>query len=198
MPHNKLPEPYDKMSWAQLVATLAQELTQEKFRAEGDAIQLQAIFKQSPNKLIKAQSAYTAAAASSNGVSTYLQVILRSGSTPSGPPPDLDETRTLFQAFEEESEGLKKPMEIRRITGSVPILGDIVKVFDTIFKAIEWFKERHDKQRAEVADLLASCMWRQWDHASDPAATPKPKSDGGDATSSKPKPGAAAGSSAAT
>ncbi len=172
------------MSWGELVARLADELTEAKFKAEGDASQLQQLFGQSPEALIKAQADYTAAAASNNGVSAYLQVLLRSGKTPQAQTPNLDQSRALFATFEDDVVQLRDRASDARgfassDTGLIPSLLDITKVFDVILKAIEWFKERHDKQREEVAQLLQSTMWRQWANAGDfpPPAAPEKSSE---------------------
>ncbi len=177
MPQANLPAPYDKLSWNELVARLAQELTQEKFKAEGDASQLQDLFKNSPNSLITARADYTAAAAANNGVSAYLQVLLRSGKTPQGPTPDLDEARQFFRTFEDDAARLRlSAPQIEAFAAQpgdiFPSIGDIAQVFDVILKAIEWFKNRHDQQRDQIADLLERNLWREWAQASDPAEPP--------------------------
>ena len=179
MPDAEHQNPYQHMKWNEVIATLSAELLKAKFRAEGKAVQLQSIFKAEKQKLIQPQRDYTEAAASYNSTAVYLETLLRTGKNPTRKPPDLDETRTLFNKFEDEFEKLTDsavPGHKSIYASTVAPIGDIVKVFDSIFKALEWFKNRHDDQRKQAADMLRSTQWRQWDHAGDPE--PKPAKDG--------------------
>lgn len=166
-----LPAPYKGLNWQEVLACFSQELYASKFRAEGDVLRLIHLFADRPAEVNSAEKLYTDAAAAYDSTSVYLQGLLRLGKDPDPGKSTvtLTEARDRFSSFQAEVDRLTIG-QFRITNVPVPGIADIASVFDVIFRAFTWFKERKDKQRNALADLLVTCMWRQWYDLSAPVA----------------------------
>lgn len=167
--HPSPPAGWDKKNFTQSIAELAQELTEAKSIAEGRATYVQQLFKKTPEKLGTISGKYDEAAGKYNGVCAYIEIIL-SGNQRPGSPPKLDEARTAYKAFVDEATVLTGQLHHGNefaLTAALPI-GDIFKGIDTILKAIEWFKERHEKEKLRIVEALKRTEWNIWSKAGSP------------------------------
>ncbi|MDQ2840173.1 MAG: hypothetical protein M3Y72_03865 [Acidobacteriota bacterium] len=173
---NQPPAGWDKKHFTEGVAELAQELTEAKSIAEGRAAYLQQVFKKTPEKLGTVSGKYDEAAGKYNGVCAYLEVILSGNQRPTSVP-KLDDARTAYKAFIDEATMLSGQLHHGNeftLAAALPI-GDIFKGVDTVLKAIEWFKERHEKEKLRVVEALKRTEWNKWTQAGSPEP---PKKEG--------------------
>jgi hypothetical protein len=151
---------HGKDDFDSVLATFAGELKTASDRAEGFAKQIQDYYPKDSPATIKAREAYIDAQSLTNGLSLRVQGVLIGSHAPKNPI-DSSAAVTALNAFKVEYHKLFDHYPHFWVA-VVPSLSDIGKIIDSIMGIIKYFLDRKDKQRQQMADLLATTELREW------------------------------------
>ena len=180
-------------SWEEVAAKATADLTDASDTAEDLASRVKDLYKDDAKSTDAVRAAYDQVRGAVNHTALQIRVLLVLGKKAPDTPVDLTSIEELQKAFEDKAlKVIKKKTDGKEListwAGVIPSLGDIAKVFDSIMKAIEWFKARKDTERHDLADIIEKYEVRTWseagtprkDKAKTPTKTPAKKSSGGD------------------